>query len=128
MSNTMFEKALRAKVRFNTSQGMIATEDLWELNLNLLDDLAVSLYKETRDRDGASFIKKTGVDENAYLDLKFELVKYVIETRLADIETAKMATERKNQKDAIMAVILDKQNEELRGRTVDDLKKMLDDL
>src|SRR6478735_11977577 len=96
----MFERATREKFRFKLSNGIVSVEDLWDLKLDdpRLDQLAISLNKEIKVLTEESFIKtKTKKDET--LNLKFELVKYIINTKLKEKEEREL-TNIKLQKKA----------------------------
>lgn len=132
MSEGLFEKASRLKVRFITQVGNISTEDLWDvplINSNglSLDNVAKTLNKALKDSDDESFVKKTST-VNILLELKFAIVKHVIEIKLAAAERQKNATLLKAKKEQILGIIATKENEELHGESVSKLKEMLDDL
>jgi len=126
----MFEKATRLKLRFPSQKGFLTVEDLWDLPLTgkvSLDNIAKQLNKEIKESSEESFvIKKT--EKNNILELKFELVKYIIKVKLSEIETAEKAKVLKEKKQKIMELIQEKENESLKSKSLEDLQKMLDDL
>ena len=122
----MFEKAARLKLRFKVSNGIVNTEDLWDLNLHMLDNLARALNKEIQDKE-ISFIGKSSKEDSA-LQLKFEIAKHVIEVKLAEQEAAKSAVERLQRRKEILEVLADKQSEDLRNKSREDLLKELAEL
>jgi len=122
----MFERASREKYRFQTSQGMINSEDLWDIPLPTIDTLALQLQRETKE-DNTSFIRK--VDRSDDLTKrKFEVVKHVIEVRLAAEEEAKQRILNQDKKQKILAIIAAKQTEGMMGMNEDELKALLADL
>ena len=129
----MFEKASRLKLRFDTVQGLVSVEDLWDIPLvnhrgkANLDDIAKYLYKQLKDSDTESFVvKATKKDET--LQLKFDLVKHVIEVRLAENEAAALLQTNKEKKQKLLMLIAQKENEALSGTSLEELRAMADSL
>lgn len=129
---TLFEKATKEKVRFETSKGSISVEDLWDLPLTsnetdvCLDDIAKGLSKALK-QDSESFVeKKTPV--NTILETKFSIVKCVIKAKLKDIEVKEHAAEIKAKKEKIIDIIAEKEDDRLKESSITALKKILKDL
>ena len=129
----MFEKASRLKLRFNTKNGNLSAEDLWDIpllttnNALSLDDMAKELNRELKASQEESFvIQKTAGDE--IVELKFELVKHVISVKLDEAEEARKAAENQIKKDRILEIIDQKKDEKLLGMSMKDLKKMVREL
>lgn len=129
----MFDKAARLKFRFNTPKGLITAEDLWDLPLTSsmsnpnLDDIAVSLSKQLKATDETSFVNTTKTVDST-LQTKFDIVKHIIDIKLAERDTASIARANKEKKDQILALIATKQNEQLAGTSLEDLMKMAEAL
>jgi|694.fasta_scaffold106501_3 hypothetical protein len=126
MSN-IFEKASRLKVRFTLSttksSGTISVEDLWELSLPDLDNVAKKLNKEIKDSSEESFItSKSKADE--LLELKFELVKHVITVKLLEKEKKALDAQRKSELARIDELIAKKEINSLEEKSLDELMKM----
>lgn len=132
---SMFEKATRLKVRFNTPKGLLTVEDLWDLPLTdgpdkypsctCLDNIAKGLRRKLRDVEDESFVKKTVKDDGT--QLQFDIVKHVIEVRLAESDKAKKARENREKRQKILAAIADKEDQGLKDASIDDLKKLLEE-
>lgn len=126
----MFEKASRQKLRFDTSVGQITTEDLWALPLTSatgktnLDDIARGLHKQLKNGDDVSFVD-VAKKSDAVAQLKFDIVKYVIETRLAENEAKSQASAKADKKQRILQIVSEREDDALRSASVDDLKAML---
>jgi hypothetical protein len=129
----MFEQATRQKFRFESVKGLLSVEDLWDLPLSSnvgkasLDEVAKSIYQKVQSADNVSFVKKT-TDVNAVEVMKLDIVKHIIAIRIKEQEEAATARENKAKKDRILAIMADKQDENLRNASLDDLKKMLESL
>ena len=76
----MFEKASRMKLRYQTNRGVISVEDLWDLSLESLDAIAISLNKKLKESQTESFIK-TKTKDTTELELKFNIVKHNIDIK-----------------------------------------------
>lgn len=129
----MFEKATRMRLRFETTAGLIDVEDLWQLPLTStrgkinLDDIAKDLHKKLKNDDEVSFVYKDKKPES--LDqLRFDIVKHIIDVKIAEREAEADATARKEKKQKILALIAEKQDENLRGMTLEQLTAMVNDI
>lgn len=128
----MFEKASRKKLRFETSRGNISAEDLWDLpftsfNGDSLDSLARKISKAIRENETDSFVEEVSA-KDSILELKLEILKRVIAVRLAERAAAEKEVETKAKKEKIIAVIAEKEDDSLKGKSVASLTKMLEDL
>jgi len=79
---SIFEKAIRQKVRFNF-KGLISCEDLWDLPLGTLDEIYGYLRSSQKASTEDSLLKKE-TKEGRILDLKIDLVKHVVATKLQE--------------------------------------------
>lgn len=129
----MFEKATRMRLRFETSAGFIDTEDLWQLPLTSnrgkvnLDDIAKDLHKKLKNDDEVSFVYKDKKLES--LDqLRFDIVKHIIDVKIAEREAEADAAARKEKKQRVLALIAEKQDENLRGMSLEQLTAMVNDI
>jgi len=121
----IFEFATRAKVRFRHSSGLVSVEDLWDLTLPQLDSIAKALRKTLQD-NGESFISEVKTDKT--IEIAFEVVKYIIGVKLAEKEAAKRRKDAAEKRAQILDIIADKQNEALKGKSVEELMKELENL
>lgn len=120
----MFEKASRMKLRYQTNRGVISVEDLWDLSLESLDAIAINLNKKLKESQTESFIK-TKTKDTTELELKFNIVKHIIDVKLSEAEARKSAAEKRAKKQKLMDLIAKKQDAELEGKSVDELMKEL---
>lgn len=126
----LFEKATRMAIRFNTTAGQLTTEDLWSLPLTStkgvsLNGIAMALYKQIKDSaDIISFVDDT-VNVNDELQMKFDIVKRVIEVRKAEAEDKAKAAAAKAQKEKILELIAAKRDQSLQEKTLEELEAML---
>ena len=122
----IFEYAVSNKVRF-PFKGMISVEDLWDLSLTNLDSIYKTLNKQVKQSEEESLLStKASVDTE--LEVQIAIVKHIVSVKLAEKEAAEKASAKKAQKQKIMSIIATKQDEALQNSSIDDLKKMLDEL
>ena len=83
----IFEQATRAKLRFSTPNGMVSTEDLWDLPLTSLnskranlDDIARTLDAELKSTASVSFVSNVS-EVNATPKLDDSEIIEAVETR-----------------------------------------------
>lgn len=125
-TTNIFEYAVRNKVRF-PFKGLISAEDLWDLSLTNLDSIYKTLNKQVKQLEEESLLTtKTNVDTE--LEVQIAIVKYIVSVKLEEHETREKAALKKAQKQKIMSIIAAKEDEALHNSSVDDLRKMLDEL
>ncbi len=122
----MFEQATRLKLRFSSVRGLIGVEDLWDLSLTNLDSIAVDLHKMLQDTS-VSFVRPV-TTENTRLQLAFDVVKHVIDTKIVERDTTLVAHERAKKKQQLLEILSRKQNAELEGKTPEELSAMINSL
>lgn len=127
----LFEQASRMKLRISTPAGNLSVEDIWELPLTSrtnklnLDDIARSLHQELKSQDEVSFVTEKTSPKQSLLQLQFDIVKHVIDVKLAERNAAVNATKEKEKKDKILKIISEKEEDNLKNLSVDELKAML---
>jgi len=124
-----FEAASRIKLRFATGRGLVSVEDLWDMPLTgtfSLNDVAKDLHRLLKDAEETDFVKKaTKVNEE--LQLGFDVVKHVIDVRVAEAEEAKNAAAKRAQKQKLLGLIAEKQDDALKGASIDELNAMVEE-
>lgn len=127
----MYKEAARLSLRFPTSKGSITVEDLWKLPLikadPCLDDLAIDLSRAIERSPGKSFVLEVA-DVNETLQLKFDIVKDIIDTKLLEQESRKLLTAKAEKKKEILALIAEKQKDALGEQSIEQLTAMLGEL
>lgn len=130
-NNTIiFEMASQFKFRY-PYKGLITTEDLWDLTPAQLDTVYRNLSKELKTTDEDSLIYTRSVEEGIKaneLKNKIEVVKYIFNHKQQAAELARMAAENAAEKQRILAVLADMEDNALRNMSKDDLLKRLSEL
>ena len=123
--NNIFETASRLKLRFDIS-GQISTEQLWDAKMPALVDYEQQLtevvegYGKSTRRTRAAKTVAQEINE-----LRLAIVSYVLDVREKEAEEARSAASDKENNQKILALIAEKQDDQLKAMSVDDLKKML---
>jgi hypothetical protein len=130
----MFEKATRLALRFATAtQGLVSTEDLWNLPLTAaagktsLDQVAVALFKQLKSGDDVSFVTTTKKSD-AVTQLKFDIVKHIIDVRVAEAEENAKKKANADKKQQLLGLIASKEVQALEGKSVEELTAMVNAL
>lgn len=122
-----FELAIIGKYRFASEKGNLTMEDLYDLKLNELDPIAKSLNRKIKNSEEESFIVKKST-ANKKLLVSFEIVKHIIEVKLAEKEKLKAAASVKIRKAQLAEKIAVKEGQVDDGKTLDELKDELDNM
>ena len=121
----IFEYAAENKLRF-PYKGSISTEDLYDLGVEELDMIFKTLNREVKKSNEESLLAKKS-DADTKLNVKIEIIKKIVSKKLAEIEESKNAIMKKHKNQKIMELIAQKQDENLRNLSIDELKKMLEE-
>lgn len=122
----LFVHATRNKFRFNSSVGLLSVEDLWDLPLTAgnkanLDAIAVELNRTLKGSE-ESFVSQS--KRNTQVEQKLEIVKYVIEQKMADAASAVEAKNRAEQRSMIRDLITQKEQDGLKALSIDELRAL----
>ena len=71
---------------------------------------------------------ETKSEESEKLAVRIGIIKYIVSVKLEEKKEAELAKERKEQKQKIMEILASKHDEELKGKSVEELEKMLEEL
>jgi uncharacterized protein (DUF1015 family) len=123
----IFKEASRQKLRFLTTKGNLAVEQLWDLNQSEL----ASCIKESKKRlnvstdDELSFLDAAAPAKDPVEQLQFDILKEVYVTKQAALNAVRDEKQKKENNDKIMRLIADKQEANLQGLSIEELTKML---
>ena len=122
----IFEVATRNKYRF-PYRGQISVEDMWDLPVTALDKIFKTLNKQVKTSQEESLLE-TKSKEDEVLETQIEIVRHIVSIKQQEANEKLREKERKAQKQRIMEIMADKQDEALKGKSIDELQKMLDEL
>ena len=124
----MFLKAAKTKLRFTTSQGLLATEDLFDLSLTSLDKMARAVNKMLRDEDEESFIPTSTPKRVTHNNLRLDILKHIIEVKIKEEEIRKNRAEVAAKIATLKGLAESKANEQLASQSLEDIQKQLAEL
>lgn len=128
MEKNLFEAASKTKLRFSSNKGMITSEDLWDLSLADLDEIARETYKRVRDdMDHVSFVRPASKVDSTDL-LRLDILKRVIEVKMEERDAAEKTVLQNAKKQRILNIMAEKEDENLKGASLEDLRQMLAEL
>lgn len=123
----MYKKALRTKLRFSTTKGKLTTEDLFDLSLTDLNNLAIALDKKLSETPRKSFISDITPDTQED-ELRFNIVKDIITLKLVERNAAQNAKVKAAEKAQLLEILHRKQNEALENLSVAEIEAKLAEL
>ena len=124
MEKNIFEIAVREKYTYNF-RGLIKTEDLYDLKLTDLDAIYKGLKLDLAQLGEDSLIDSVDTEAKETINNKIEIVKAVVDYKREvkkNLEEAKTKAETKRR---LKDLIAQKKNEELEGKSLDELEAML---
>ncbi len=120
----MYKEASKQKLRFQTSKGNLSTEQLWDLPVDDLDKLAITLDEEYNKSGKKSFLATRSVKDKT-LKLQLDVAKDILFTKVEEQEEAKQKADDKAHNKRIMEKIAQKQDEKLGDMSIKELEKQL---
>lgn len=123
---SLFENATRNKYRYLTTRGFVTTEDLWDLSLQELDRTAIQLNREIKTTQEESFLAKNTTDTT--LVERLEVLKTIITYKQNQEENRRQEALKKVQREKLLELIDQKQNQELSQLSVEELKARVNQL
>lgn len=121
----LFKIASKKKYRF-VYKGVVTVEDLWDLSVEELDKIYKSLKSKQKAEAEESLLATTS-KEDKELNNKIEIVKIIVADKLEAKERATKSAEKKAKNQRILEIMADKADAELKAKSLDELKAMLDD-
>ena len=128
MNNTeLFIIATKNKYRY-PYKGQISTEDLWDLTPHALDTVFKELNAQRKQYGEESLLHVEDNKETLVLNNKIEIIKYILNVKLEEIRDREQASANAAKRQRIMEVIASKEDAALNDMSVDELRKLIDDL
>lgn len=133
MATNIFEYATRHKIRFASPRGELSIEQLWDVPLRStdgfnLDAVAKSANKALKDISEESFVETAKTTAHSRVGLVLDVVKRVIDVKLADEEAALTRAANKVKKGKLIEILSEKQAGKLSQLSEKELQRQLDEL
>ena len=126
----IFEQATRRAIRFESAKGDLSVEQLWDLPLQSrnqfdLDTVAKTVNRQLNAVTEESFVSVRENPAKETLSLKLEIVKHIISVKLQEAEEARNRTNKASEKEKLLRLLDEKQNEALRALTPEEIQERL---
>lgn len=130
MSNiNIFEIATRQKLRFQHSRiGILSVEDLWDLTLVNLDDIAKGLNRQVKASQEESFLASNKSSENKVAETSLEVVKYVISVLEKEAADRKEAAAKADKRQQLVDALAQAEAREIIQLTPEEIRAQLESL
>ena len=104
-------------------------EQLWDVPLRSRDDFNLNAVAKVanmaKEAIEVSYVETTKTEANVRLETALEVVKYIIDVKLADEALAKKRAENKIEKEKLLAILAEKQDGKLSALSEAELKKRI---
>ena len=129
----IYKQACANKVRFKTTNGLISTEDLFDLPLTSkngmnLDVVAKTVYEALKSEESVSFVEKSSNPRKESLELAMEIVKDVIRIKQEEAAAKADLASKAAKRDQLLRALSTKQEQELANMPVEKLQEELNKL
>ncbi len=122
----IFEVAVREKFRF-PYKGLVGVEDLWDIPVTELDKVYKELNKAKKTSQEESLLEKKN-PQDEIINIKIDIIKHIVAVKQQEAADRLEASEKRKRKQRILEVMARKEDEELEGKSLEDLQKELEEL
>lgn len=121
---SIFEKASRVKLRFNTQQGPVSVENLWTASVSSLINLEEQLTEVVESYGKTTRRKTIKNEEQKANELRLEIVTHIIDTLEAEKKAKDELLDIKKHNSEIDGFIFKAIKADMRKLSVEELKKL----
>ena len=121
---SIFEKASRVKLRFNTQQGPVSVENLWTASISSLINLEEQLTEVVESYGKTTRRKTIKNEEQKANELRLEIVTHIIDTLEAEKKAKDELLDIKKHNAEIDELVLEVQKVERKKLSVEELLKL----
>lgn len=129
----IFEQASRANLHLDTNRGALTFSELWSVPLTSkqgfsLDAIARSVNSELKELSEESFVAVKSNPAKAELELKLEVVKHIIASRMAENEDKLRADSKAEERKKLLMLLDKKKESELENLSVGEIESRIAEL
>jgi hypothetical protein len=125
-NETMFEIATRTKMRFQF-KGPKSVEEIWDLPVEDLDSIFKSLNTQLKQVKEESLLNTKSKADQA-LDIQVEIVKYIVQVKLAEQAAKLQAKEIAAKKQLLYQALANRENKDMEGKSAEEIRAMIEAL
>ena len=122
----LFITATKNKYRY-PYKGLISTEDLWDLSPQALDGIFKEVNAQLKKTGEEGLLKTEGKGVTMMKNM-IEIIKYILNDKLDEQVRREQAAANAAKRQRIMEIIASKEDAALNDLSVDELRKMIDEL
>lgn len=123
---SIYKLASQLGIRFQTSQGPLTVEQLWSLKITALSNLVKATKKAlNKDNDNELSFLDDDITVNQEDQLRFDIAKDIYLTKKAENEAIRTTQDKKAFEQKILNLIAEKQEDSLKGKTIEELEALL---
>jgi len=129
----MYKLASIQKLRFSSTRGDLTVEQLWDMPLQSktgfdLDSLAKEANANLKSVTEESFVSTTDSPAKHKYALQLEILKDVIAVKLKEAADRRSAAEKAAKKAKLVSLLGEKQDEQLKSLSAEELAKQIAEL
>lgn len=119
----IYKLASRKQLRVSTTKGLLPVEQLWTLSLSSLSTIIRNVKKQLNGNEADSdlaFLDETKTVDTE-LQLTFDILKDIYQTKKTELDEERRAVEVKAQKEKLMSLLAKKQDEKFENMTEEQI-------
>lgn len=124
----IFEKAIITKHRITTPKGRISPEDLNDLPVATLNDIAMGLSKKLKEFDEESFIKVSKSPLKDCMQLSFDLTIHFLNKKVDEQNAQKIKAKNKKELELLTHALAEKRDSAISAMTEEEIMNRMAEL
>lgn len=128
---SIWKKASKEKLRFTTTYGVVSSEQLWDLKMDVLKTVVINAHEElvnsnNKVSEDLDFLSDSSLEnpEKDRAQLAYDIVKDVWQTRAEDNRKAYELEDKKRYNQHLDELIAEKKESDLKSLSIEELEKL----